>query len=127
MNALSPHLNMDFDPNFEPMARLRAQTWPMNRFDPKAGETEDQPQTSLESQDDQCVLEGSRMGTPGSPNNAQPSSSVSPTDGASGSAASKKNSSRRNAWGNQSYADLITQVRNWRLIVTRWQSTVNIN
>ncbi|GIY65237.1 forkhead box protein O [Caerostris darwini] len=81
------HLNMDqldIDPNFEPQTRARSNTWPLPR-----------PDNFVEpDSDDKGVLpvhlQGHGVG-----------SGLDPTP--------KKNSSRRNAWGNMSYADLITQ------------------
>ncbi|CAH1727900.1 unnamed protein product [Chironomus riparius] len=71
---------------FEPQIRARSNTWPLPR-----------PENFVDQGDDaennqQC-------------NNQQSVTGIPPTP----SSASKKNSSRRNAWGNLSYADLITK------------------
>lgn len=74
---------LDSDPNFEPQTRARSNTWPLprpdNYVDPDGGDDK------------------SGVGLRGGP---------LPCPDAGGP---KKNSSRRNAWGNMSYADLITQ------------------
>lgn len=67
---------------FEPQQRARSNTWPLPRPDDFVDK-------------DEMDLDKSDVNT-------------TPTGGASG-AVQKKNSSRRNAWGNMSYADLITQ------------------
>ncbi|XP_044258346.1 forkhead box protein O isoform X1 [Tribolium madens] len=64
---------------FEPQTRARSNTWPLPR-----------PENYVEPNE-----EGNKCGLP-----AAPTPAVVPA---------KKNSSRRNAWGNLSYADLITQ------------------
>ncbi|CAO1434856.1 unnamed protein product [Diamesa hyperborea] len=72
---------------FEPQTRQRSNTWPLPR-----------PDNFVEPIDDT------------DPNNQclnQKLSGIPPTP--TSSSASKKNSSRRNAWGNLSYADLITK------------------
>ncbi|GFS49272.1 forkhead box protein O [Trichonephila clavipes] len=75
---------LDIDSNFEPQIRARSNTWPLPR-----------PDNFMEpDSDDKGVLpvhlQGHNM-----------TGGLDPTP--------KKNSSRRNAWGNMSYADLITQ------------------
>ncbi|GFT06322.1 forkhead box protein O [Nephila pilipes] len=75
---------LDIDPNFEPQTRARSNTWPLPR-----------PDNFVEPDSDDKVvlpvhLQGHSM-----------TGGLDPTP--------KKNSSRRNAWGNMSYADLITQ------------------
>ncbi|CAH0552477.1 unnamed protein product [Brassicogethes aeneus] len=83
---ISMNLNMNMEPlaevdGFEPQTRARSNTWPLPR-----------PENYVEPTDET----GNKCsGLP-----APLSSSGVPT---------KKNSSRRNAWGNLSYADLITQ------------------
>lgn len=74
----------EIDPNFEPQTRARSNTWPLR---PKEVST-DQQSTSPAPE------EANGDGTP----QKEAVSSVC-----------KKTSSRRNAWGNLSYADLITK------------------
>lgn len=75
---------LDIDPNFEPQTRARSNTWPLPR-----------PDNFVEPDGDEKGSLG-----PGSHLQGQlPGLDQAP----------KKNSSRRNAWGNMSYADLITQ------------------
>ncbi|XP_033122296.1 forkhead box protein O3-like [Anneissia japonica] len=107
----------DIDQNFEPQPRPRSSTWPLRRPDfldnkPEASPAiaeEEPPQTSVE-QSQHChapteltaltpepvvpdVLEPLAVGE-NKPDSSTPN---------------KKNTSRRNAWGNLSYADLITK------------------
>ncbi|XP_035210852.1 forkhead box protein O-like [Stegodyphus dumicola] len=73
---------LEIDPNFEPQTRARSNTWPLPR-----------PDNFVEPDgDDKGVLPAHMQGH------------MTGLD-----QAPKKNSSRRNAWGNMSYADLITQ------------------
>lgn len=69
---------------FEPQTRARSNTWPLPR-----------PDNYVEPADDNGSKKNSNQNLSGAP--PLPSSGT------------KKNSSRRNAWGNLSYADLITQ------------------
>ncbi|KAG8238927.1 hypothetical protein J437_LFUL000764 [Ladona fulva] len=107
---------LDVEPGFEPQMRARSNTWPLPRPD------------NYPDRDD--VVGGGAMGaTPvggvGVPEGPPPLVAtavaggapvpvgVSPPVGVAGGVPPggmpKKNSSRRNAWGNMSYADLITQ------------------
>ncbi|XP_060067708.1 forkhead box protein O-like [Ylistrum balloti] len=72
----------EIDPNFEPQARARSNTWPCRPQEP-INDTQSSPAS------DECASE-----------NAIKQENV---------ALNKKTSSRRNAWGNLSYADLITK------------------
>uniref|UniRef100_A0A4W6EW85 Forkhead box O4 n=1 Tax=Lates calcarifer TaxID=8187 RepID=A0A4W6EW85_LATCA len=76
------------DPDFEPQSRPRSCTWPLPRPDISAVKPEGADGTE------------SAAGTP-------PGGVVAGVGGAG--ATPRKGSSRRNAWGNQSYADLISQ------------------
>ncbi|CAH2071081.1 unnamed protein product, partial [Iphiclides podalirius] len=69
---------------FEPQTRARSNTWPLPR-----------PENYVDPADDSSSKKNSNQNLTGAP----PLPAV----------ATKKNSSRRNAWGNFSYADLITQ------------------
>uniref|UniRef100_A0A2R5LA31 Forkhead box protein O n=2 Tax=Ornithodoros turicata TaxID=34597 RepID=A0A2R5LA31_9ACAR len=71
---------VDMDPSFEPQTRARSNTWPLPR-----------PDNYMDKDADDKV--------PGGQTEPFTETAVAP----------KKNSSRRNAWGNMSYADLITQ------------------
>ena len=74
----------DIDPNFEPQSRVRSNTWPCR---PKEEIKEEEART------------------PGSQEGESYEPPVKDPLGFS----NKKTSSRRNAWGNFSYADLITK------------------
>ncbi|XP_059470753.1 forkhead box protein O [Neocloeon triangulifer] len=87
---------LELEPGFEPQLRARSNTWPLPRPEP--------PESASEA-------------APAAPTQpfAQPKMFAPPPDLVHGgpqqvlAASAKKNSSRRNAWGNMSYADLITQ------------------
>lgn len=74
----------DIDPNFEPQIRARSNTWPLR---PKEFIKEEPGETAASSTTDE--------------KDDLPQKDLGITQ--------KKTSSRRNAWGNMSYADLITQ------------------
>lgn len=84
------------DPDFEPQTRLRSNTWPCqrpednNNSSPCDGVGDQQHNQLLASPPDHQASQEHLMGS-------------------SGMLLPKKSSSRRNAWGNLSYADLITQ------------------
>ncbi|XP_063704582.1 forkhead box protein O isoform X2 [Culicoides brevitarsis] len=78
---------------FEPQTRARSNTWPLPRPENFVDPPEEPGSTKASNQ---------QLATAGVP--------PTPTTGGNAvSGSSKKNSSRRNAWGNLSYADLITQ------------------
>uniref|UniRef100_A0AAG5CMT6 Forkhead box protein O n=1 Tax=Anopheles atroparvus TaxID=41427 RepID=A0AAG5CMT6_ANOAO len=79
------------DTAFEPQTRARSNTWPLPR-----PENFVEPETELDS--NKCSNQ--QLANTGSSNTQLQ---------AAASSSAKKNSSRRNAWGNLSYADLITQ------------------
>ncbi|XP_053977748.1 forkhead box protein O [Hylaeus volcanicus] len=85
----------DLESAFEPQTRARSHTWPLPRSEEYI-EGNVVPNVSASKEG----VEGVESGTP-------------PQHGSLGQGAGllpvKKNSSRRNAWGNHSYADLITQ------------------
>ncbi|XP_053603612.1 forkhead box protein O isoform X1 [Plodia interpunctella] len=85
MGELEP-LGELVEAGFEPQTRARSNTWPLPR-----------PDNYVDPADDTGSKKNSTQNLAGAP--PLPSSAVT----------AKKNSSRRNAWGNLSYADLITQ------------------
>ncbi|XP_074752239.1 forkhead box protein O3 isoform X2 [Athene noctua] len=94
---LSP-LDVELDPEFEPQSRPRSCTWPLQR--PELQE------------DDEEEGGGSAMAGPSlSPGGAAAAGGGGLSGGPAAAAATapRKCSSRRNAWGNLSYADLITR------------------
>ncbi|XP_043999747.1 forkhead box protein O3a [Gambusia affinis] len=131
-----PPPNVEIDPDFEPQKRPRSCTWPLPRPESSAGkpgandadvipEEEDDEGGSAESGSAQkhgdsvkepsggggsisrpVELQGGHRRENGSPSSAQ-----IPGAALCGSASQqlRKSSARRNAWGNYSYADLITQ------------------
>ncbi|XP_010571756.1 PREDICTED: forkhead box protein O3 [Haliaeetus leucocephalus] len=103
---LSP-LDVELDPEFEPQSRPRSCTWPLQRPELQASPAKpageppaDAASMIPEEEDDEEEGGGSAMAV-GSAGGG----------GLSGgpAAAPRKCSSRRNAWGNLSYADLITR------------------
>ncbi|XP_053486763.1 forkhead box protein O4 [Ictalurus furcatus] len=96
------------DPDFEPQSRPRSCTWPLPRPDISAVKVEGPdgaestagtPPAEEDKQESQPIV-------------SEPEKSTASEGGAIsgvGGAAPRKGSSRRNAWGNQSYADLISQ------------------
>lgn len=114
------HLDIDLDSGFEPQQRARSNTWPLPR-----------PENYVESGDVESLCAGGgggggvgcgaggRIATEEPPRGcdldrgASVDSIGAQLDAGLGpialAAAAKKNSSRRNAWGNMSYAELITQ------------------
>lgn len=89
LNIMEPLVELEA--GFEPQTRARSNTWPLPR-----------PENFVEPGDDS----GNKCG-------AVAMDSAGGGNGGGGlpmpSVQAKKNSSRRNAWGNLSYADLITQ------------------
>lgn len=85
LNIMEPLAELD---GFEPQTRARSNTWPLPR-----------PENYVEPGEEAAAATtaNGKILVPSTPN-AVP---TAPT--------AKKNSSRRNAWGNLSYADLITQ------------------
>ncbi|CAK6966027.1 forkhead box protein O3a [Scomber scombrus] len=130
-------LNVEIDPDFEPQKRPRSCTWPLPRPESGAGkpgtndtdvipEEEDDEGGSTESDATQKgsggvkalgrssasqPVEVQRGHSKEEAADGSPSSSQTPAAAAGGSASQqlRKSSARRNAWGNYSYADLITQ------------------
>ena len=103
---------VDIDPDFEPQARPRSCTWPLRRpdfLDSKPQQPGNAPATA--GVDPHGALSPPvGVVTEESPD----SKSVLPLEGGenrelSTPSAQRRNGSRRNAWGNLSYADLITK------------------
>lgn len=80
---------------FEPQQRARSNTWPLPRPDNFPDEKDDMELDQLTEGDEGTPIAQGGLGSVG--------------NGTGGGLPPKKNSSRRNAWGNMSYADLITQ------------------
>ncbi|XP_069462649.1 forkhead box protein O3 [Ambystoma mexicanum] len=128
---LSPGLEVEIDPEFEPQSRPRSCTWPLQRPDlpgspaqgvggsgcePCGGTStmipeEDDDEEPLEEEDGAMAVGPGLQGEAGAEAAAAPSSSstVSSPPSTGPGAPPRKCSSRRNAWGNLSYADLITR------------------
>ncbi|KAG8448179.1 hypothetical protein GDO86_015317 [Hymenochirus boettgeri] len=91
---------VDIDPDFEPQARPRSCTWPL-------------PRPELSVVPPTVSAEESRTDTPEAPSLLLPQEGEDRTlpDGLVGGVGvtPRKGGSRRNAWGNQSYAELISQ------------------
>lgn len=126
-------LDVAIDPDFEPQKRPRSCTWPLPRPDSSAvkpenndiiPEEEDDEEDSTtptaidsgaptEDQSSSSPAADGALSSPGHDSGGSPLSSHSPsaTSGAltPSALAPRKTSSRRNAWGNLSYADLITK------------------
>ncbi|XP_062856506.1 forkhead box protein O1 [Trichomycterus rosablanca] len=105
---MEPEAAPPIDPDFEPQSRPRSCTWPLPRPDISAVKAEGTDGAE------------SAAGTPPAeedkrepqPITSEPEKVVTADNGSVpgvGGAAPRKGSSRRNAWGNQSYADLISQ------------------
>ncbi|KAF4530271.1 hypothetical protein B566_EDAN007312 [Ephemera danica] len=104
---------LDLEPGFEPQIRARSNTWPLPRpenYIDKDDNTSNNlinvDPTKLELLQNSAVVSASNVPTSTIPVLGQ---LVSPATAAATGQIPKKNSSRRNAWGNMSYADLITQ------------------
>ncbi|XP_046618214.1 forkhead box protein O [Neodiprion virginianus] len=94
-----PGVPFDLEGSFEPQARARSNTWPL----PRPDGYDDGPVGAAGGPGGGGVgigKEGVEGGTPPQQGALGPGAGLMPV---------KKNSSRRNAWGNLSYADLITQ------------------
>lgn len=133
--TLEPLTSLDvaIDPDFEPQKRPRSCTWPLpesGSAKPASNDTDIIPEEEDDEDDSAMAIngmgEGEDSGSPsqadelhpisGQENTDSPLSSQSATTasrGVSGQGSQqqtpRKSSSRRNAWGNLSYADLITK------------------
>ncbi|KAM7159841.1 forkhead box protein O4 isoform 2-T2 [Macrochelys suwanniensis] len=89
-----PGASVEIDPDFEPQSRPRSCTWPLPRPELSAAQQEAGGPAAAEE-------EGAGGAAAAGPGRAE---------GPRGpGAAARKGGSRRNAWGNQSYAELISQ------------------
>lgn len=98
----------------EPLQRARSNTWPQPRPDAEDGgpqAPDGSPPQLLDMVNGVCGNGGAGDPSAGAAAGGLPASALHPPQQAGGMVAgpAKKTSSRRNAWGNQSYADLITQ------------------
>ncbi|KAM8934779.1 forkhead box protein O4 [Pelodytes ibericus] len=91
---------VDIDPDFEPQARPRSCTWPL-------------PRPELSVVQPAATPEESRTDAPDVPSLVSPEGEERALSdglmGIGGITTPRKGGSRRNAWGNQSYAELISQ------------------
>lgn len=131
-STLESALDVAIDPDFEPQKRPRSCTWPLpesssakpayNDVDiiPEEEDDEDDCAMAINANgvgegEDSCSpsLATSGQENTGSPLSSQLASANTESPGASGQGSQpqtpRKTSSRRNAWGNLSYADLITK------------------
>lgn len=131
-----PTLDVVIDPDFEPQKRPRSCTWPLPESianKPETTEADIIPEEEDDEEDSAMTINGEDQGSPGlmaeglhaaaaQEGSNSPLPSLSPGDGGSGGKPTelvgapgsqqqtpRKSSSRRNAWGNLSYADLITK------------------
>jgi len=103
MRGFNMDLQAETDPNFEPQARARSNTWPLR---PKEFNIKQEPETAttpVSSTDDSSGLVGIGCLDP------LVGIKQEKCEGDPLGLNSKKTGSRRNAWGNLSYADLITK------------------
>ncbi|XP_077076199.1 forkhead box protein O3B [Siphateles boraxobius] len=133
--TLEPLTSLDvaIDPDFEPQKRPRSCTWPLpesSSAKPASNDTDIIPEEEDDEDDSAMAIngmgEGEDNGSPSQADELQPISGQESTDsplssqsattasrGVSGQGGQqqtpRKSSSRRNAWGNLSYADLITK------------------
>lgn len=130
-------LDVAIDPDFEPQKRPRSCTWPLpesSSAKPASNDTDIIPEEEDDEDDNAMAIntnsmgEGEDNGSPslaeelhtasgqentGSPLSSHPTSAITASPETSGQGSQqqtpRKSSSRRNAWGNLSYADLITK------------------
>lgn len=93
----------DIDPDFEPQSRPRSCTWPLPRPELPAGAAEAGGAGAAAEEGAGGAAAAAAAG-PGRAEGARAGGG-----GGAAAAAARKGGSRRNAWGNQSYAELISQ------------------
>uniref|UniRef100_A0ACB8FXW2 Uncharacterized protein n=1 Tax=Sphaerodactylus townsendi TaxID=933632 RepID=A0ACB8FXW2_9SAUR len=93
------------DPDFPPQSRPRSCTWPLPRPELAGPPAEPDPEPGS------GVGPGSGLGSPEEPGSGGVATAAASTAAGPGSGGARKSSggARRNAWGSQSYADLISQ------------------
>ncbi|XP_037765256.1 forkhead box protein O4 [Chelonia mydas] len=94
-----PGGSVEIDPDFAPQSRPRSCTWPLPRPELSAAQQEAAGGPAAAAAEE---------GAGGAAAAAGPGRAEGPR-GPGGAAAARKGGSRRNAWGNQSYAELISQ------------------
>jgi len=94
-------IDLDFDPNMDSPFRGRSNTWPLPR-----------PDVSEFPDVDKCDIDGNGAHINGIDQSLMPTTAHESSPLEQSCTGPKKNTSRRNAWGNMSYADLITQAIN---------------
>ncbi|GCB61749.1 forkhead box protein O3-like [Scyliorhinus torazame] len=99
--AVAPHV--DIDPDFEPQSRPRSCTWPLPRPELPGAEGKGE-ESALNAEPAAATENGS-----GVKSEAKALSTIYSPLRLSECSQHRKKSSRRNAWGNLSYADLITK------------------
>ncbi|XP_074056705.1 forkhead box protein O4 [Macrotis lagotis] len=117
----------DVDPDFEPRSRPRSCTWPLPRPEPAALGPEGRPEAGpplpslllppppppppRPDAGGASAVAASRLGAPVGAASATTAAAAAVAAAAAAAAATgpRKGGSRRNAWGNQSYAELISQ------------------
>lgn len=101
-------IDLDFDSSLEPF-RGRSNTWPLPRPDLNESFGCGPDGSDKSDGDNNGLLLGNGL-EPVIPTTAHEAGALEAAgQSGPGGAAAKKNTSRRNAWGNMSYADLITQ------------------
>ncbi|KAI8520716.1 Forkhead box protein O3 [Branchiostoma belcheri] len=105
---------LEIDPDFEPQSRPRSCTWPLPRPEvcTKENKTDGSPESEQTTTGEGGIEPKTEAGTV--PGLAEPAPAAPTTVDATSlqaelQAPQPKKSSRRNAWGNLSYADLITK------------------
>ncbi|XP_069748883.1 forkhead box protein O1-like [Narcine bancroftii] len=94
----------EIDPDFEPQSRPRSCTWPLPRPELTTVKQEDSATGTPNEEEKQEISDSSALK---SESEVSLNAEVCSQSGAT--SAQRKSSSRRNAWGHQSYADLITK------------------
>ncbi|XP_077388534.1 forkhead box protein O4 [Festucalex cinctus] len=105
------------DPDFEPQSRPRSCTWPLPRPDisavkqeaPDGAESAAGTPPADDDKPDPQRLHATATSEPEKAAAGAAAAGAAAADPAAGGVTPRKGSSRRNAWGNQSYADLISQ------------------
>uniref|UniRef100_A0A8C2TPR1 Forkhead box O4 n=1 Tax=Coturnix japonica TaxID=93934 RepID=A0A8C2TPR1_COTJA len=97
----------DIDPDFEPQSRPRSCTWPLPRPELPAGAAEAGGTGGTGAAAEEGAGGAAAAAAAAGPGRAEGARAGG--GGGAAAAAARKGGSRRNAWGNLSYADLITQ------------------